>query len=205
MTSTPSAVWPQYYQATAGRAPRPLLIQALAAYENEPEAARERLAVDIGCGDGTETLELLARGWNVLALDSTPEGIARLRSRVPADQADRVQTRIASFAGMALPPADLIFAGLSLPFCHPSDFEPVWAKIRGALKPGARFAGHLFGERDLWASSADMTFHTRAQAEARFASLTVESFREVEEDGKAVSGPKHWHFFEIIARREEEA
>ncbi len=199
MSSTTPNHWSQYYQATAGRAPRPLLLKALA--QCEPRQPDERIAIDIGCGDGTDTLALLDQQWTVLALDSTPDAIALLRARVPAEQESRLQTQVASFAEMELPPADLIFAGLSLPFCHPNDFTGVWQKIRGALRPGGRFAGHFFGDRDSWTASNEMTFHTKAHVEALLTDLTVEYFNEIEEDGRAVSGPKHWHFFEIIACR----
>ena len=46
-----------------------------------------------------------------------------------------------------------------------------------------------------------MTFHTIDQARDLFTQFEIELFREIDEDGQAVSGPKHWHYFDVIARR----
>jgi SAM-dependent methyltransferase len=58
--------WTKYYEAQLGRAPRPLYLDAVARFD------RPGRAVDLGCGDGTESLDLLARGWRVYAVDRNP-------------------------------------------------------------------------------------------------------------------------------------
>ncbi len=190
--------WPDYYRAIAGRGPRPLLQAALSLF---PEAAGGRLAIDLGCGDGTETLFLLDRGWRVLAVDGEPEAIALLCERVPAADRGRLAARLASFADLALPPADLIFAGFSLPFCPPEAFATLWPRLVAALRPAGVLAVHLFGDRDGWAGHAGMTFQRAEALPALLAGLTVVHQREIEHDGPSGAGPKHWHTFEIIAQR----
>jgi hypothetical protein len=69
------------------------------------------------------------------------------------------------------------------------------------LCPGGLFAGHFLGERDSWAGNPEITSQSAAQAKQLLAGLSIESFEEIEHDGRAVSGPKHWHLFEVIARR----
>lgn len=49
--------------------------------------------------------------------------------------------------------------------------------------------------------SGALTFHTREQVLALLAGLDVEQLDEEERDGEAVSGPKHWHAFHVVARR----
>jgi SAM-dependent methyltransferase len=191
--------WAGYYAWSADREPRPLLLAACA--ELGPGAGRQ--AVDLGSGSGTEALELLARGWSVLAVDAEEEALAMLRSRVPAAAADRLRLACASFTVAELPPAMLIHAGFSLPFCPPGEFGALWGRIRGALAPGGIFAGQLFGVRDSWAGDPGRTFHTRAEVEALLAGLDVVRLEETEREGKAYSGPKHWHLFDIIARQPE--
>jgi len=39
------------------------------------------------------------------------------------------------------------------------------------------------------------------QVRAMFANFEIESFDEMEEDGTATNGPKHWHVFTVIARK----
>ena len=159
------------------------------------------MAIDLGCGEGTDALELLARGWLVLAVDAEPAGLALLRARIPPSAAGRVRVLCASFAEADLPRAHLIHAGFSLPFCPPQEFPALWARIRGALAPGGVFAGQLFGIRDSWADDPDMTFCTRRQAGVLLDSLDILRLKETERDGHAFSGPKHWHIFDVLARK----
>jgi trans-aconitate methyltransferase len=42
---------------------------------------RDFFAVDLGCGAGRDTAELLRRGWRVLAIDAEAEAIRRLLER----------------------------------------------------------------------------------------------------------------------------
>jgi SAM-dependent methyltransferase len=163
-------------------------------------AGEGRLAVDLGCGEGTDTLALLERGWSVLAIDVEPAGLASLQARVPAACAGRIRVVCASFADADLPPAHLIHAGFSLPFCAPRQFPAVWAQIRRALVPGAIFAGQLFGVRDSWAGDPGMTFQTRAEVTSLLDGLEILDVDETESDGEAYSGPKHWHTFDVLAR-----
>ena len=164
-------------------------------------AGQDRLAIDLGCGEGTDALELLARGWLVTAVDAEAAGLALLRARIPPSAAERVRVLCASFAEAELPCAQLIHAGFSLPFCPPQEFPALWARIRQALAAGGVFAGQLFGIRDSWADDPDMTFHTRHQVEVLLDGLDILRLEETERDGHAFSGPKHWHTFDILARK----
>jgi len=68
--------WTRYYDA-AGVDPRPTVLAALERFDRESPGAR--FAVDLGCGTGRDTLELLRRGWRVLAIDSQAEAIERAK------------------------------------------------------------------------------------------------------------------------------
>jgi tellurite methyltransferase len=189
--------WDDYYKKIQGRAPRQLLLDALEQYP----AGEALHAIDLGCGDGTETTVLLSRGWHVLAVDGAETGIQRLLDKVPQDAQVRLQTHVARFEDVTLPPADLIHASYSIPFCHPHHFPALWGKITNSINPGGRFAGQFFGVRDSWANEPDMTFHTEEQVRAMLDGLEIEYFHEQDEDGEAASGPKHWHVFTVIVRK----
>jgi hypothetical protein len=77
----------------------------------------------------------------------------------------------------------------------------VWRRVRGAIRPGGRFAGELLGDRDTWAPEDDTSAFTIDRARALFEGFELEGFEEEEEDGEACSGPKHWHVFHAVARR----
>jgi len=137
----------------------------------------------------------------VLAVDAESAGLALLRARIPPAAAGAVRVLCASFAEADLPCAHLIHAGFSLPFCAPQQFPALWARIRRALAPGGVFAGQLFGTHDTWADDSDMTFYARHQVEVLLDGLNILRLEETERDGHAFSGPKHWHTFDILARK----
>jgi SAM-dependent methyltransferase len=153
--------WNAYYQAVAGRPPRETLLKALAQFDAERSTKIPPFAVDLGCGDGRDTVELLRRGWRVLAIDGEVGAIARLKSR-PDINSDLLETLVMRFENLVLPTeVDLINASFSLPFCLPGHFPSLWAKIVEALRIGGRFSGQLFGEQDSWATYPNMSHHTR--------------------------------------------
>src|ERR1041385_2791636 len=180
--------WSAYYQAVAGRPPRELYRLAVLRFEQPGQA------VDLGCGTGIETNDLLSRGWQVLAMDQQEEAIEQTLASVPAEYRARLDMHVASFDAVELPSADFIWAGLSLPFCPPEVFPSVWSKIVSALKPGGRFAGDFFGPRHVCANRPGMSPHTVEQVKALCLSLALEYF--VEEEGErrtTLEGIQHWH------------
>jgi len=228
--------WPAYYDAVAGKGPRETLLDALGRFEKEwgsgedtgerpvPLATGEEdtgerpvplggqaaeglpLAIDLGCGEGRDTVELLARGWRVLATDAHPDGIARLRQRPECREAEsdgRLDIVKASYQETDLPPCRFLNASFSLPFCPPDQFEHLWRRIVASVEPGGRFAGQLFGDRDTWAVLEDRTHLPRSRALALLDdSWVLEHFAEEERPGEDASGfHKHWHVFHIVARK----
>jgi tellurite methyltransferase len=186
-----------YYDATAGRPPRRTLLAALDRF-----GAVAGAAVDLGCGDGRDAIELLRRRWSVLAIDAEADAIARLRARADLPPGARLETRIARFEAAAWPACDLVNASFALPLCPPASFGALWAKIVASLRPGGRFAGQLYGERDDWAARPGVTHHRRADVERLLAALETELLEEEESDAVTPRGTaKHWHIFHIVARR----
>ena len=129
-------------------------------------------------------------------LADTELDLSRLETR-------RLETQVARFEDAAWPDADLLNASFALPFCGPEHFRALWRRIVASLRPGSRFCGQLFGDRDEWASAhAEMTFHTRGEVERLLSDLDVEGLDEVEEDGPTALEPvKHWHVFHVVARK----
>jgi tellurite methyltransferase len=188
--------WSEYYRRLTGRELRPLLLSALAIFESPGQV------IDLGCGDGRETLHLIQHGWHVLAIDLQPEAIQLVESKIAPEHSTRLQTQVASFENVAWIPADLIYAGVSLPFCAPSAFDTVWGNLTNAIRPHGRFAGHFFGDRDTWATEPEMTCLSRTAVEALFDGFAIEHFEEHEDDRPTALGdPKHWHIFEVIAQK----
>ncbi|MGF1568546.1 MAG: class I SAM-dependent methyltransferase [Nodosilinea sp.] len=197
--------WAEYYQTVTGRPPRETLLRALERWDDEimaPARTTVGFAVDLGCGDGRDTVELLRRNWRVLAIDGESEAITLLRHHQDIDRT-YLETRVQRFEDLTLPPdVDLINASFCLPFCAPAHFSELWREIELALRPGGRFCGHLFGDRDSWARFPDLTHHTRQQVEQLLTHFEVELLTEEEHSGQSALGEeKYWHLYHIIARK----
>jgi tellurite methyltransferase len=191
--------WQEYYERTAGRPPRRTLLAALDAFGDETVP---RSAVDLGCGEGRDTIELLRRGWRVIAIDAESAAIERLETRRDLPRGALLDTLCTRFETARWPKVDLVNASFALPLCAPERFAEVWARIERSLKPGGRFSGQLFGERDDWRGEPGITHHDRAAVERLLAGFTVEMLEEEEIDTATPYGkPKHWHLFHIVARK----
>ena len=188
--------WAGYYRWNADRPVRDLLARALAALGAVGPGAA---AVDLGCGSGQETRALLDAGFAVTAVDVTPAAV-EIVSAYP-EAGSRLTPVLSPMQDATLPRADLVYAGYALPFCPPEHFDRMWSSLTGALRPGGLLAVDLFGDRDEWAGEEGMTFVDRSRVDRLCTGLDVLELTEVDEDGHAYAGPKHWHRFELIARR----
>jgi tellurite methyltransferase len=196
--------WKDYYRWTTGRPPRELLLRTLDHIDWEGRSRRRRRAIDLGFGSGTDTLELLRRGWIVLAIDGQKDAADTLAQRVPPRLRRSLTSLVAPMEEVELPPADLIYASFSLPFCSPDRFPALWRGIRRALRPGGHFAGQLFGDRDEWHGQRSLTFHDPREVRSLTRGYKVELLRETVEDGRSFEGPKHWHFYDLILEKPRE-
>jgi tellurite methyltransferase len=191
--------WNEYYEKTSGRPPRSTLLAALAAFGDDGAA---RSAVDLGCGDGRDTVELLRRGWRVIAIDAEPQAIERLETRRDLPRRSALTALCTRFELTRWPKVDLVNASFTLPLCPPALFPALWARIERSLKPGGRFAGQLFGERDSWRGEPGIVTHDRAAVDGLLATFTIEMLEEEETDAVTPQGKaKHWHIFHIVARK----
>ena len=191
--------WAAYYRHTREREPRPLFGKGMAAVA---EAAIEPgQAVEIGFGDGTETLALLGAGWRVVAIDPTAVAATALRAAASPADAGRLEIRTSTAEDADLPPFDLLYAGYALSFISPGGFRAFWRRVRARLRPGGFLIVNIFGVRDTWAGDPAMTFVARDEVYRMIQGLEVIALDEEDVDGDSFSGPKHWHVFDIVARR----
>ena len=195
----PESDWAAYYKSTIGREPRPLFVKGMTALE--AAGVEPGQAIEIGFGDGRETLALLDAGWHVLAIDPAPAAAEVLQSQVPADVAGRLEIRSVPAEDADLPPFDLLYAGYALPFLGADAFDRCWNAVRDRLRPGGLLVVNFFGPRDSWAGREGMRFVDLDAARRLVDHLEVLALDEEDQDGNSFLGPKHWHVFDVIARR----
>lgn len=192
------STWARYAEGTAGRDPMKFLAQAIKLTAGGE--GHGRLAIDLGCGAGNETLALLEKGWDVHAIDSEPRAIELLRSRVGDDALSRLTTQVGAFDEVDLPMADLVFASLSLPFAGEKHDASV-RRALAAVKPGGWFVGVFFGHNDMWASTPGVSSIDRDDIATLFAGFDPVDIDEEEFDGPSSIGEKHWHWYVVSACR----
>jgi SAM-dependent methyltransferase len=192
----------EYYDATAESDVRPDLKQAVE-FVDEPG-----IAIDCGCGAGSDIAYLLASGFTVHAFDIEAESISRCSERFKGET--NLYLSQDGFNTFSYPAATLIHADASLFFCPENEFNDVWCKIEQALTPNGIFVGSFLGLRDTMLGSdyqkdafwPDVLGFTEDQLRPVFHNLEIISWTEHEVDGVTAQGaPHHWHVFSVIARK----
>lgn len=193
--------WDGYFAEVRGKGPRETLLFALERFAKEPPTGSPRLAVDLACGQGRDTIEMLRRGWRVIANDQSSAGIQLLLDQLDVDQAVRVSAQVADFAVARWPACDLVNSSFALPFCPADQFPDLWRRVVASIRPGGRFAGQFFGDRDTWGRCGRTLVHSRAEIDRLFADFIFERLEEDEKDDPNGEVFKHWHLFHIVARK----
>ena len=199
--------WTAYYEAVKGRPPRQTLCFALDRFDDESKQSSPphspRTAIDLGCGDGRDTVEMLRRGWAVLAIDGSADAIDRLVRRSDIDLT-HLTPQVQKFESLTLPtPTDLVNASFCLPFCTAESFASCWSTIVNCLRSGGRLSGQLYGNRDSWQKYPNLCFHSYTEAKHLFVGFDLEWFAEEEHPGTTPLGEKRdWHVFHFVARKQ---
>ncbi|WP_167856870.1 class I SAM-dependent methyltransferase [Hymenobacter aquaticus] len=183
--------------------PHTTLLTALQLFE--AEAAAPRSALDLGCGSGADTLELLNRHWHVVAVDSAPEALATVLTQAPVRCMARLTTKLTAFEDLQasqLPPFDLVNASFSLPYCAAAHFGQLWTEVRQMIRRNGRFCGHFLGLSDDANKASGMSLHSLPDVFALFAGFEVEMLNGVETDKAQSDGSvKHSHVISVVARK----
>lgn len=186
--------WGEYYKNTKTKPVSKLLKIAL-------QYIKEKgTGLDMGAGALGDSVYLLDEGFKVTAIDKSPH-IETFASELK-NEALTVQNVSFEDFEFGKDKYDLVSSIYSLPFVKKENFHTVFTKVRHSLKGGGIFCGQFFGIRDEWAENERMSFHTKEEIEEELKNLQIILIEEFEKDGTKADGtPKHWHVFNVIARK----
>ncbi len=181
--------WDTYIAITANKPPRPLLIEAISL------CVKRESALDLGAGGLNEARYLTEHGFKVVAIDSNPS-VATLAGNLDVQimRIEEYEYPLSSF--------DLVISLYTLPFIQEKTLPVVLKKITETLRVSGIFAAQFFGLRDSW--SGRCITHTKDEIRNLVSGLglSIIKLEEREYDQPTAAGkPKHWHVFEVIARK----
>ena len=190
--------WKQYYDKTKKEYPRnnvKFLIDSL--------NLKSTNAIDLGCGQGNDTVYLINNDFKVLGIDK--ENVEEIiRERLSQDKQKYFQFKKQKLEDLKIPNTDLIIANFSLSFCKKEYFKLMWQKIVESININGYFVGTIFGINDSWNKKyRDMSFFDKEDVKRLFNKFKIIRFEEIENDKPTALGKeKHWHFYSIIAQKE---
>ncbi|WP_409525716.1 class I SAM-dependent methyltransferase [Nitrincola sp. MINF-07-Sa-05] len=159
-----------------------------------------QVAVDCGCGTGSDIDYLEQKGYQVHGFDINPDSVAICRDRFGSKTL--VEISHSSFEYYDYPNAGIVLANSSLFFADPSKFQKTWVSIESCIEIGGVFAGDFMGVEDSWASNyrSHTAPLTESQVRSLFEKFEVIRFAERNEHAKTSLGKmKHWHIFSVVA------
>lgn len=123
------------------------------------------LALDLGSGEGRDTVYLAAAGLRVTARDLAPTGVAKTRALMGKQgvPADRVDVAVGDVRDFSFPPRayDIALATNVFQFLVPDDVPDYITRLQGTAKPGGIVGVGVFSPAML-AWGADLTGHVTA-------------------------------------------
>ena len=210
---TPSKEILEYYDSTSNRETRDDLRLAVQLVDDtDVDGSRDdeiKVAVDCGCGAGSDIAFLRSKGFIVHAFDMEQESIARSQKRFGDDK--DVLLSQATFTTFEYPRASLIVADASLYFCPEDEFHLAWRRITASLLPGGIFVGSFLGPEDTMASPnnnnealwSEVWISTQKQVREMLNGFETINFTEYRTTGESIGRETHdWHIFSVIARKE---
>ena len=159
--------WETYLKKTLDWSRRPFIVSTLSKIPSPKEGA---IALDMGAGAGNETLLLLGKGFDVIAIDSEKVAFDLMLKRPEIiKHQGRLKTIQSNFQNLdfeSLPLVDVVVASFSIPFCPPKYFDRFWQDLVSKIKPGGYFVGNTFSLESgsyFIKRKNQMTFHNDKQ------------------------------------------
>ena len=159
-------------------------------------------AVDLGCGAGRDTIYLIKNRWEVTAIDREDTKYI-IASKLNDKELEMLKFVQSDFENIKLEKNNLVVANYSIPFCQKDKFFEFWKQVINSIEKDGYFVGNFFGINDEWNNGkSDLTFFDKKEIKELFNNFEILKLEEEEKDSKTGLGiVKHWHTYDIIARK----
>lgn len=190
--------WKEYYTKTITECPSKILQKYFNLKLDENK--ENKIAIDLGCGAGNDTVYLLKNNYKVTAVDKEETVIDVIKNRV--NDTSKLNFIINGFEEIKLHKTDLIVANLSTFFCKPEYFDRFCNEITNNIIECGYFVGNFLGKEDDWSTDSTRTFIDKEQLNKIFEDFEIVFFEEQKFNKKTAKGNmKFWHIYQIIARK----
>ena len=200
------ATWKNYFKQDKTVHPEGTTLIALSLLEKKIRSSNF-FAIDLGAGDGRDTIAMLEKGLQVLAIEPYEEPLILLRQKAKhLGFSSQLTVQQKSFEKMNLElpkKAQLINASYSLPYASKKEFNKIWNNIENALEIDGLFSGQFFGKNDSFARESDVTTHSQEELKELFSHFKILHWEEQKYEGLMMNKkPKHWHIYHIVAQKQ---
>lgn len=130
-----------------------LLEEALVKFQKEHISPG--VAVHLGCGTSSSTVDLLKKGWKVIAVDNCNGVLEILKNLANKVNENWIKEKQLTFICEKMEsfefPKDtrLVLATNAFSYCNPKKLKEVWDKAYNALEKGGRIVGNFFSQPNL--------------------------------------------------------
>lgn len=189
--------WDKFIQATKSRKPIGFLMEAV-----EKIKPSRGLALDLGCGAGTDAKYLAENKFQVEAIDYNQDSVNQAKKLCKDLPVNVVQSDITKYK---IKPDNyqIIISWNTLPFLKKEDAEKILLDIQKGLVKEGIFVFGLFGVKDDWAKSRfEMSFWIIKELKDLLSEMEFIKILEVKDEKPGATGEiKFWHQIQGIAQR----
>ena len=157
------------------------------------------IALDLGAGNGGDTVFLLEKGHKVYAVDFQEESMKRIKENVDEKYQHNLTLINSSFEDLdwsTFPQFDLIIAFRSISFIQSKDFYTVWDHMYTGLKDDGIVIVKLFGKQNTAILNYTMTLFDKKEIDQLINKFDPLYVNEILREQKKIR-----HEFDLIIKK----